>query len=275
MMLQTALPEYDIDISDIILIHRDVYYPHSTYSGYSSGRKSYGFVYVISGNAEYISENERFTATKDSVIFLSSNTCYTVETRTDEPFHHYTVNFNIVPQKEKNGILYEYLSGDKILSITPKTPGLYESVFTKLLSVWKGKKSGFHLNAKSHLFNLTNEFFSEFVASQVNSHDYEKVMPAKKYIEENYTSTITNNMLANLCGISETHMRRLFGDVFKTSPIGYQIDLRMMKAKDLLLTGLYTVGETAEMCGFSDQNYFTRIFKNRVGVPPLKYKNSH
>ena len=70
-------------------------------------------------------------------------------------------------------------------------------------------------------------------------------------------------------------MRRLFSDVFKTSPIGYQIDLRMMKAKDLLLTGLYTVGETAEMCGFSDQNYFTRLFKSRVGVPPLKYKNYH
>ena len=152
---------------------------------------------------------------------------------------------------------------------------MYEAVFTKLLSAWESKKSGFHLRAKSYLYEVANEFFSEFMTSQINRSDYEKVIAAKKYIDRNYTEAITNSMLAEICGISETHMRRLFAETFKTSPIGYQIDLRIMKAKDLLLTGLYTVGETSELCGFSDQNYFTRIFKSRVGIPPLKYKNSH
>ena len=275
MITQTVLQEYDIDISEIILIHQDVYEPHNRFEMYQSGRKSYGFVYVLNGNAEYIGPTQKYTAKKNSLIFLPSDTCYTVETQTDEPFLHYTVNFKLTPDKDKNGVLYEYMAGNKFLAITPKNPGLYEAILSKLLSAWKSKKSGFHLNAKSSLYELSNEFFSEFMSSQISRADYEKVRPAKHYIDSNYTSTITNSMLAEICGISETHMRRLFCEIFKTSPIGYQIDLRIMKAKDLLLTGLYTVGEIAFMCGFSDQNYFTRIFKSRVGVPPLKYKNLH
>ncbi len=275
MTAQNAPQEYDINISDIILIHKDVYNPHQSFGIYSAGRKSYGFVYVISGNAEYLCDSQTYTAQKNSLIFLPPDTKYTVETRTDEPFLHFTVNFRVIPEMEKNGMLFEYLSGDRLLAFTPENPGLYEAVFSKLLSAWKSKKSGFHLKAKSYLYELANEFFSEFMSSQINRSDYEKVIAAKKYIDLNYTETITNSMLAQICGISETHMRRLFAEIFKTSPIGYQIDLRIMKAKDLLLTGLYTVGETSELCGFSDQNYFTRIFKSRVGVPPLKYKNSH
>ncbi len=275
MTAQNAPQEYDINISDILLIHKNVYPPHHSFEAYSTGRKISGFVYVINGCAEYLSDTQRYTANKNSLIFLPSGTKYTIETRTDEPFLHFTVNFRVIPEKEKNGILYEFLSGDRFLAIIPENPGLYEAVFTKLLSVWEGKKSGFHLRAKSYLYELANEFFSEFMTSQISRSDYEKVIAAKKYIDRNYTETITNSMLAEICGISETHMRRLFADTFKTSPIGYQIDLRIMKAKDLLLTGLYTVGETSELCGFSDQNYFTRIFKSRVGIPPLKYKNSH
>lgn len=275
MIAQNAPQEYDISITDIILIHEDVYNPHQSFGVYSNGRKSYGFVYVISGNAEYLCDHQHYTARENSVIFLPPNSRYTVETRTDQPFRHYTINFRITPEKEKNGILYEYLLSDKLLDITPENPGLYEAIFTKLLSIWNSKKSGFHLKAKSHLYELANEFFSEFMSSQINRSDYEKVIAAKKFIDHNYNATITNSMLANICGISETHMRRLFSEVFKTSPIGYQIDLRIMKAKDLLLTGMYTVGETSELCGFSDQNYFTRVFKSRVGVSPLKYKNFH
>ena len=275
MILPSVLQEYDIDISDIILIHKDTSLPYAVYSAYSVGRKSYGFVYAINGSAEFVSENQHFTAEKDSLIFLTPQTCYTVETRTEIPFEHYTVNFMLTPNKEKNGKLYEYLTGNTFITLKTQNPKLYESIFAKLVSVWSGKKNGFHLAAKSHLYNLANEFFSEFEASQINRSDYDRILPAKKFIDENYTGSITNAYLASVCDISETHMRRLLAEIFKVSPIEYQIELRMLKAKDLLLTGMYTVGEISELCGFSDQNYFSRLFKKHVGISPLRYKNFH
>ncbi len=275
MISPSALQEYDINITDIVIIHKDATMPNTSFSVYNSGRKSFGFVYALSGSARFASATQEYEAENNSLIYFPSSACYNMEVTSDVPFEHYTVNFLLTIDRDKNGKLFEYLSGNRFIGIKPQNPKLFESIFSKLVYVWSGKKSGFHLEAKSHLYNLANEFFTELETSLINRSDYERILPAKKYIDGNYTKTMTNAYLAELCGISETHTRRLFADVFNVSPIEYQIELRILKAKDLLLTGMYTVGETSEMCGFSDQNYFSRLFKKHVGISPLKYKNFH
>lgn len=269
------LPEYDINIPSIILVHKYEYTSHSTSSIYESGRMSYGFVYVIEGNAEYVSGGEDIQADKNTILFLPEKSRYSVINKTDKSFLHFTVNFCIIPDADKNGVLYDYISKDKILSLKTANPAFFEAMFLKLLTIWNSKKSGFHLEAKAQLYQLANEFFSEFAASKISKNDYERILPVKRYIDENFYRTLKISDLSAVCGLSDTHMRRLFTEVFCISPIEYQIDLRILRAKDLLLTGLYTVGETAEMCGFSDANYFTRIFSTRVGISPLKYKKAH
>ena len=130
-------------------------------------------MFTISGCAEFKSDTQCYTAQKDSLIFLTPQTAYTTEVRTDTPFEHYTVNFMLTPNKEKNGKLYEYLTDNNFITLNTQNGKLYESIFTKLVSVWSGKKSGFRLASKAHLYNLANEFFNEFEASQINRSDHE------------------------------------------------------------------------------------------------------
>lgn len=272
-----VLPEYDINISEITLIHRFEYLPHTSYVGYETGRMSYGLVHVLSGSAEYINlqSGENITAKTNTTLFLPADSRYRVENRKEVSFTHYTVNFSLIPDAEKNGILGDYFSSGKILSVESGSPAYFKTMFEKLLVIWAEKRSGFHLEAKAQLYLLAAEFFSEFAASKVNKNDYARILPVKQYIDANFSKAITLADLSELCGISNTHMRRIFSGIFHMSPIEYQINLRILHAKDLLLTGLYTVGETAELCGFSDPNYFSRIFKEYVGISPMKYQKNH
>ena len=49
------------------------------------------------------------------------------------------------------------------------------------------------------------------------------------------------------------------------SPVKYVTALRLDHAKELLITGQYSVGEVAELCGFENVYYFSAVFKKTPG----------
>ena len=51
----------------------------------------------------------------------------------------------------------------------------------------------------------------------------------------------------------------------------YINQVRVQKAKELLHSGEYRIGQIAEKVGFSDQQYFSRVFKKIVGCMPSEY----
>ena len=46
---------------------------------------------------------------------------------------------------------------------------------------------------------------------------------------------------------------------------------RILKAKDLLLSGEYSVSDTAREVGFDDASYFSRLFRQRTGYSPSEF----
>lgn len=64
----------------------------------------------------------------------------------------------------------------------------------------------------------------------------------------------------------------MFKDEFGTSPNDFILQERINKAKELLASQ-NSIKETAYQTGFSDTNYFTRVFKQLVGVTPKSYQN--
>ena len=97
-------------------------------------------------------------------------------------------------------------------------------------------------------------------------------MPAIRYIESNYQSPgLSNAELAKECNISEVYFRKIFTETYKTTPKQFIVDIRINKAKQLLSDGFLKVGTVAELCGFSNQYHFCRLFKEKTGVTPTEY----
>lgn len=81
--------------------------------------------------------------------------------------------------------------------------------------------------------------------------------------------------LASLCSMSETNFRRKFKEYFGQPPHDYQIGLKIRRAKELLLERKYMVGQVARLVGFDDVNYFSRLFKKRIGVSPQVFEKMY
>ena len=70
------------------------------------------------------------------------------------------------------------------------------------------------------------------------------------------------------------YLRKLFKKEIGLSPLEYLTKLRMDSAEKLLTslwTNAYSINEIAQMCGYDDALYFSRVFKKRFGCSPTKY----
>lgn len=71
-----------------------------------------------------------------------------------------------------------------------------------------------------------------------------------------------------------TYISNQFKKLFNISPIQFQKEIRVSKAKKLLMTESISVSEIAERLGYEDIDDFTRFFKNREGVSPLNFRKN-
>lgn len=97
---------------------------------------------------------------------------------------------------------------------------------------------------------------------------------AIRYIRENYSRDISLDDVSREVNISPYYFSKLFKDNTDQNFIEYLTNIRMERARELLLTTEYSMKEICSMAGYADPNYFSRTFKKNVGVTPTEYKEA-
>lgn len=98
------------------------------------------------------------------------------------------------------------------------------------------------------------------------------IREAEQFMQQNFGQPLTLDMLANKAGMSVSHFRTLFCRGYGISPIIYLNQIRIQNAKKILQTQSVSCKEIAYTCGFSDQLYFSRVFRRFCGVSPSEYR---
>jgi len=98
------------------------------------------------------------------------------------------------------------------------------------------------------------------------------IKDAITYIEKNYANQILLSDIAEVCGISPNYFCKIFKEETGKSFVDFLNELRVNKAKELLLSTNLKSYEVAEKVGFSDYKYFSMIFKKYTGFSPRKFK---
>ncbi|QCX33184.1 helix-turn-helix transcriptional regulator [Caloramator sp. E03] len=95
---------------------------------------------------------------------------------------------------------------------------------------------------------------------------------AKQYISKNYKKDITLEDIAN-----EVHLNPVYFSVMFKKEVGmnfseYLINYRIDIAKELLKNKNYNICQIADMVGYKDSKYFSKLFTKVVGIKPLEYR---
>lgn len=95
------------------------------------------------------------------------------------------------------------------------------------------------------------------------------------YIKNNYMKKISLNDIAAHVYLSKSYVSKIFKEEMDITLSEYTNKIRIEKSKVLLLSASLTLVDVANLVGFEDQSYFSKIFKSITGVSPGKYREKH
>lgn len=122
----------------------------------------------------------------------------------------------------------------------------------------------YKLDDYTSLYHYDKDDFStneEFIVNQLISN-----------LHRNFSSKLTLETLSLDCHCSRSTMSRIFKAHTGLTIMEYLLRVRMNEAERLLSDTVFSVQEIGEICGFSDANYFSYVFKKRTGFTPSEYK---
>ncbi|MFU1798562.1 AraC family transcriptional regulator [Paenibacillus azoreducens] len=93
----------------------------------------------------------------------------------------------------------------------------------------------------------------------------------KTYIDEHYNEELTIDQLAEVAEFSPGYFADLFKKTYGCSVMDYVTEVRMNKAKQMMLGSGALLKEVAHLIGYKDEFYFSRKFKQKFGLSPSAY----
>lgn len=116
---------------------------------------------------------------------------------------------------------------------------------------------------------LSEELSSIDMSTAYNNHFIHMV----RYINNHYMKDITIGDVSTHLGLSSNYASQLFKKETGSTYTKYLTNLRMEKAKTLLMQTDFSINEICEQVGYNDYFYFLKIFKKHFGISPGKYKS--
>ncbi|MBP8893313.1 AraC family transcriptional regulator [Macellibacteroides fermentans] len=144
------------------------------------------------------------------------------------------------------------------------------------------KMQGFHtvLEFLSILHELSIADRRILVSNQYDTKDTIRASKSRRiakvceFIENNFEEPIKLKDAADLVNMSESAFSHFFKKKTNNNFIDYVTNLRIARACQMLTETTHTVAEICYSCGFNNQSNFIRIFKNKKGSSPNKYRTT-
>lgn len=169
-------------------------------------------------------------------------------------------NFQLILNKDKYPDVYNIVMTikeeleHKSLNYQLSVKGLMLSLFMKMMRIYTTEKG-------------------KQVGEKVAHENAIVISPALDYIKENYMMNFPMEKLADMCHLSQTHFRRVFGEIMNTSPLNYLNTTRILQSCILLRTTEESILSISEQVGFRSVSSYNRHFSEIMGTQPSDWRH--
>ena len=113
--------------------------------------------------------------------------------------------------------------------------------------------------------------YYQIIEATVNNEN-PHIKSIKQYVSKHYKEKMTLSEIANEVHLAPEYCSSLFAKQVGVSLFDFISKQRIEEAKSLIITTGFSFTKIAELCGFDDYNYFSRVFKRVAGVSPKDYR---
>lgn len=230
-------------------------------------RDHYLIHFIISGSGTYTSEGKKYSLSAGDGFLVVPSCIVSYSANKDDPWEYCWVGFNGSDAKR-------LMTQTGLMDMPPvfhHEGTELQRLITNICNA-SGPSPSDEARMQGGLMIFLAALMDLFGSNALqHPSGYEYVQKAVKFIDYNYSSSIDIEDVAASAGISRSHLYRIFMQHISMPPNEYLMRYRIQKAAALLETTHLSVGEVAYSTGFSDQLYFSRVFKKYMGMPPSRY----
>lgn len=234
----------------------------------------YEVFFLAKGNRTYFISNSLYKLSAPALVFIPPHVMHKSE---GDAFERYvlSVSDSYLDKFQRNVLKRKALS---VINLTEKQKEILVGLFEELCSINKlNKFSDEKIKALvGYLILKINQMGEQSYTPNASCQTPvpTNLLKIIDFLNQNYSQKITLDSLAENFFISKGTLIYAFNKHMGCSPIDFLLNIRLTKAKELLLNSKLSIEEISEQCGFSSANYFSLIFKKKENLSPMNYKKN-
>ncbi|MGW9526580.1 AraC family transcriptional regulator [Paenibacillus terrae] len=237
-------------------------------------------VLVTEGLGSIVIGGKKYSLKQGMLFYIGSGVLHSLEPDSNEPPHFLTVHFSYARVNLNDG-KWDITDEPRMLPLHPaqelKDAYSVQDLFHKLVDSWNAKLPGYELMTRTLLQQLFISISQSVRKQHWNDSNARKVEKIIQYMHQHINSKVTLTELSEMVQLAPTYLSRTFKETTGYAVIEFFNKIKIDKAKELLIEGDKKVKEVAQALGFTDEFYFSRLFKRMEGISPSEYysKNVH
>ena len=120
--------------------------------------------------------------------------------------------------------------------------------------------------------NLKISLFEQRVSAEPEQQEERTITGITRYLQEHLAEEVSLSVLADQFHLNPQYISQLFKSEIGVGFLTYLTNIRMEKAKKLLLSTSLSIADVAERSGYADYRVFTKVFKKSEGCTPSQFR---
>jgi len=150
----------------------------------------------------------------------------------------------------------------------------YIDTYYKIFNIVKQEKPGFQQVASGMIIKLLGYIITFHKQRHFSGNKIEQVIQEARFeIRENIDKKTDLHHLATKNNIGYSYFRKMFKKYIGISPHQYHLELKILRARELILTTDKSIKEISYELGFQSIHYFSRLFKSKAGMNPSELRD--
>ena len=243
--------------------------------------------YVKEGSMHYRINNRSFHLKEGDIIFCNSNALHSGEMENQEDCSYIPITFDpkLIYGFFQSTICTRYV--DPVIQnlavcavhidYSEKWHETFRDRMLEVISLDKKKPDFYELDISIRmqlLWRLLVEHLPHQPVSTTSDFtEYERIRRILSYIEQNYMNQITLDDISEHIHLCESECTRLFKRHMNTTLFSFLQEYRIERSLEYLSTK-ESISSIAEKTGFSDSNYYSKVFSKSKGCSPREYRKN-
>lgn len=243
--------------------------------GVARALQHHEIIFICEGSGDVVIGKDRYPLKKGMLFYIPPGVQLAFNPEAQKPEHFLKVHFSgsrvmLNPdgtwKRQENIQTLHQPFAQKIADYS-----IVEELFEKLLDTWTGKGPSYEFIAGTILRQLLIQVSLSNKKQSRNHAVSLKIDRMIQYMRQNINRKVTLEELSGIAGLSPFYLSRAFKDTTGYPIIMYFNKMKIDKAKELLIEGNKKVKDVAYELGYTNEFYFSRIFKKIEGLSPSEF----